>query len=225
MITEDYQENYLSGYIKLYRSTMLKSWFQKSEYVHMWVHILMKANHKKAEGWFKGEPLKLNPGQFITGTHLLSSETGINREKVRRILKCFENDQQITIKSSSKGSLISINNWKTYQMEKASDHHFDQQVTNKRPTSDQQVTTNNNERNKEDIYRGKSTTFQPPTLDAVKQYFSQKNQGSDMAEAFYHFYNSKGWMVGKNKMKKWKSAAAGWLSRNQQENGTQKFNW
>ena len=33
---------------------------------------------------------------------------------------------------------------------------------------------------------------------------------------FVSFYESKGWMVGRNKMKSWKAAAAGWLARDRQ---------
>jgi hypothetical protein len=33
------------------------------------------------------------------------------------------------------------------------------------------------------------------------------------AESFFMYYQSNGWQVGKNKMKCWKSAATGWLSR------------
>ena len=32
-------------------------------------------------------------------------------------------------------------------------------------------------------------------------------------ETFFYFYASKNWMVGKNKMKQWKMALAGWASR------------
>lgn len=34
------------------------------------------------------------------------------------------------------------------------------------------------------------------------------------ARKFVNFYQSKGWMVGKNKMKDWHAAVRGWLARN-----------
>ena len=44
-------------------------------------------------------------------------------------------------------------------------------------------------------------------------------KGSEYVEAekFWNFYDSKNWMVGKNKMKKWQSAASGWISRNKKD--------
>lgn len=38
----------------------------------------------------------------------------------------------------------------------------------------------------------------------------------DEAKKFVNFYASKGWMVGKNKMKDWKRAANGWKQRNEE---------
>lgn len=55
---------------------------------------------------------------------------------------------------------------------------------------------------------GKSR-FTPPTLKEVESYI--KAQGYDMdASRFVDFYQSKGWMVGKNKMKDWEAAVRNW---------------
>lgn len=55
---------------------------------------------------------------------------------------------------------------------------------------------------------GKSR-FTPPTLKEVESYI--KAQGYDMdASRFVDFYQSKGWMVGKNKMKDWQAAVRNW---------------
>jgi hypothetical protein len=51
--------------------------------------------------------------------------------------------------------------------------------------------------------------FVPPTVEEVKGYCLERNNGID-AEAFVAFYDSKGWMIGKNKMKSWKSAVITW---------------
>lgn len=51
--------------------------------------------------------------------------------------------------------------------------------------------------------------FVPPTVEEVKNYCDERNNGID-AEAFVAFYDSKGWMIGKNKMKSWKSAVITW---------------
>ena len=58
--------------------------------------------------------------------------------------------------------------------------------------------------------------FTPPTQQEVGAYFLQKGSTDAVNEGdkFFYFYDSKDWKVGKNKMKSWKSAANGWMSRN-----------
>ena len=55
----------------------------------------------------------------------------------------------------------------------------------------------------------KSTKFIPPTIDEIKAYCDERNSSVD-PESFYSFYESKGWMIGKNKMKNWKMAISTW---------------
>lgn len=59
------------------------------------------------------------------------------------------------------------------------------------------------------IYK-KSSKFQKPTIDEVKEYCSQMNYKVD-AEKFYLYYEQCGWTVGKNKpMKDWKASLRLW---------------
>lgn len=51
--------------------------------------------------------------------------------------------------------------------------------------------------------------FIPPTLEEIQTYVLEKNYNID-SERFFDFYQSKGWMVGKNKMKDWKAAVRNW---------------
>ena len=55
--------------------------------------------------------------------------------------------------------------------------------------------------------------FNKPKLSEVKDYCLERNNNID-AEAFIDFYESKGWMVGKNKMKDWKAAVRTWEKKN-----------
>ena len=51
--------------------------------------------------------------------------------------------------------------------------------------------------------------FTPPTLQEVTDYCSERNNNVD-PQAFIDFYSSKGWMIGKNKMKDWKACVRTW---------------
>ena len=60
---------------------------------------------------------------------------------------------------------------------------------------------------------GKSKRFIPPTLEEVTAYCKERNNGIDPV-AWWNFYNSKNWMVGKNKMTTWRSAIVTWERKN-----------
>lgn len=57
------------------------------------------------------------------------------------------------------------------------------------------------------------TRFVPPTLEQVQEYCEERNNDVD-AQRFHDFYSSKGWMVGKNKMKDWKACVRTWEKNN-----------
>lgn len=70
------------------------------------------------------------------------------------------------------------------------------------------------EKNKEQV---KSRRFKPPSLEECMTNFQEAGSTSDEGEKFFNFYTSKGWMVGKSKMKDWKAAARNWIKRNNDE--------
>ena len=65
--------------------------------------------------------------------------------------------------------------------------------------------------------------FTPPTVAEISQHISDKLQENNIswlpeqitgtAEIIFNFYDSKGWKVGKETMKNWKSCVSGWLGR------------
>lgn len=60
-----------------------------------------------------------------------------------------------------------------------------------------------------DIRAKTAARFSPPTLAQVIEYCNERANNVD-ANKFIDFYSSKGWMVGKNKMKDWKAAVRNW---------------
>lgn len=60
--------------------------------------------------------------------------------------------------------------------------------------------------------------FTPPTVEEVREYCLERKNLVD-PETFINFYESKGWFVGKNKMKDWRACVRTW-ERNR--NSTQK---
>ena len=73
-------------------------------------------------------------------------------------------------------------------------------------------------KNNKEQKRGASR-FTPPTLDQVHAYVKEKNYRGVDCKLFMAHYETTGWMVGKNKMKCWKSAVAKWNMRQKEFSG------
>ena len=137
----------MSGWIKIHRKFLDWQWFGKSEPVHLFIYLLLKANHK--DGQWQGIDIKR--GQLITSFGKISSDTGISLQVVRTLLKKFENTNEIVVKSTNKFTMLTILKYECYQDENESTN---KQLTNNQQTTNKQLTTNKNvKNNKENIYR------------------------------------------------------------------------
>jgi hypothetical protein len=69
---------------------------------------------------------------------------------------------------------------------------------------------------KEKIY--KKEIFVKPTISEIKEYCQERSNGID-AENFFAFYEARGWMIGRNKMKNWKMCMITWEKRSNKKDG------
>jgi len=143
------------GWIKLHRILQDKGYYTDSCFVHLWIHLLLIANHEEKEFMWNGSVMKIKAGQGITGRMKLSKATGINRSKIERILKTLENEQQIEQQATNKYRLITILNWDKHQA-------MDSKVSNKRATSEQQVSTNKKEKKEKNYNKREYLSNIPP---------------------------------------------------------------
>jgi hypothetical protein len=188
----------MSGWIKLHRQITDWEWYDDHNTFRLFIHLLLKANHKERS--YRGTTIEV--GCIMTGRELLSKETGLSVQQIRTCLERLKLTNEITIKSDKQGTIIQVVKYKDYQV-------LTNELTTNQPTSNQQVTTNKND-NKE---KNDNNTFKPPTADDVKSYCLERNNFVN-AETFIDFYESKGWMVGKNKMKDWKACVRTWEKTN-----------
>ncbi len=137
----------MEGFITIHRQLENKGYYKNSQYVHLWLHLLFKANYKKKEVLWNNRIIKLNKGQFITGRDILSQETGIPYWTIERILMCFEKEHQIIQQKTTKFRLITLVNYSKYQ--------------DKSTTKVQQKYTTNNDNNDNNKKEGFSKTKNP----------------------------------------------------------------
>ncbi len=198
------------GWVKTYRSLMDKGYYTDSCAVHLWTHIIFKANHSEREFMWNGSIIKVERGSFVTGRKKLSLETGIEESKIYRLLKMFESEQQIEQRTNNRNSIITVVNYDEYQAS-------EQRMNNGRTTDEQRMNTTKELKhleNEKELKLEKQKRFAPPSLDEVIQLFKEKGSTELEAEKFFYFYESKNWMVGKVKMKSWTASVNSWLARN-----------
>lgn len=165
----------MEGWIKVHRKLLDNPIITKdSDYLSVWIYLLLNATHKEYDTLFKGKRITLQKGQLLTGTISISQKLKINKDKVQRILKSFENDKQIEQQRSNRNRLITMVNWNEYQ---EFDKQNDKQMINKCKTDDKQVITNKNVKNiknDKNIYIPVSEEkFSPDSAKANKHKYGQ----------------------------------------------------
>ena len=93
--------------------------------------------------------------------------------------------------------------------------NHNQTITKPEPNVNVNVNVNDLKKNCSNEQQ-KENRFTPPSVDEVREYAAKNNYSAVDAERFCDFYESKGWFVGKNKMKDWKAAVRNW-NHSQQE--------
>lgn len=161
-----------------------------------------------------------------------------NPKKIQRVIGASDDDLKLLIAKrfilAFESGVIVIKHWRMhnllrkdrynptqYQEEykrletKENGAYTEAVATNWQPLGNQmatQVSIGKDSIGKVNKEEGKTKRFEPPSLEEVTAYITEKGYEVN-AESFISFYESKGWYVGKNKMKNWKAAVANWNQR------------
>ena len=124
------------GWIKIHRQFLDWEWYDDNNTKILFLHLLLKANHKPKK--YRGKLIEI--GQLITGLEVLSNQTGLSIQKIRTAISKLKSTNEITIKTSSKGTVIQIVNYAKYQI-------VTNELTNHQQTNNKPSTTNKNVKN------------------------------------------------------------------------------
>ncbi len=107
------------GFALMYRQIMDCDFYRKdSEAVHLWLHIILKANSKPGVVESDIGEIVLSRGQLMTSRAKLCTETGIEDNKVRALLRSFKSKDMISTESkSNKFSVITVLKYDEFQGE------------------------------------------------------------------------------------------------------------
>jgi hypothetical protein len=133
-----------------------------------------------------------------------------NDNQIKKSMKFLRETLRITTMKEPGGVLITICNYDYYQDPK--NYERTNERTNERTIEEPPYNKNNkNKKEKKEIYkeRKKEKNIIPPSFEMVQNYCTER-KNSVSPKKFMDFYESKGWFVGKNKMKDWQSAIRTW---------------
>lgn len=153
------QESSDLGWIKLYRSLLYSDVFQNEKMLKVFIWCLLKSGHKDKQMRIGKKLVNVKRGQFVFGRAKAAEELGLSQSTVWSYMKELEERKTIKIKSNNKYSLITIENWTSYQVEEEKTNNKvttkKQQNNNKVTTDEQQKDTNKNVKNVKNIYTSK----------------------------------------------------------------------
>lgn len=200
-------------FIKLYKKMLKWEWYDDINTCRLFLHCLLRANWES--GSWHGIDYKA--GQFITSLGTLANETHLTVKQVRTALEHLKRTNEVADFRQGNYRIITIVKWNEYQSKgkPTGKETADQGQTEGRPraTDKEYIRIYKNDKDIKNII--------PPTVEMVKKYCEERGNSVD-PESFVSFYESKGWMIGKNKMKDWQSAVRTWEKSEKREVSPQK---
>jgi hypothetical protein len=195
-IIKDIQENYTTGYVKMFRSVR-KHWvWQDAEKFKWWVDILLEANHKDQKFLLGGKLIECKRGQSVNSLLTWAKRWRTNPSAVRRFMKLLESDAMIVTENVSKTTRLTICNYGSYN-DKRND--YETIVKRKRNDDETMMKTNKNVKNDKNVKKLVGADAPKPTSFKIwseeefkiglKPYL--ETFGRDTLNAFFKYWSEK----------------------------------
>lgn len=155
-------------------------------------------------------------GKFITLLCIQHQKGHLSEKDMLHICGSYDEDVFTKFQKDAQGKFYNIrleeevDKRKAYSESRRNNRKKKEDMNN---TSSSYVEHMENENENEDVNNKKSNRFVKPTIEELSEYMDSINM-NDVSNKFFDFYESKGWMIGKNKMKDWKSAVRTWKPNN-----------
>lgn len=172
-----------------------------------WIDLLLLATWKENKELYRGELVQRQPGEIACSLSWLADRWGWHRHTVKKFIKLLEGDKMVHAAYTTQGTTITIENWVKYQTTVPAESTTQSTTTCQRRAND----VPHHKKVKEEEKKVKNII--PPPRELVSAYAEERSAlGKPRVdpEAFCDFYDSKGWMVGKTKMKDWQAAWRNW---------------
>lgn len=153
-------------YIKLSRKITEWEWYSDINVSRLFIHILISVNWK--DGRFQG--VEIPRGSVATSYNSLASQTGLSVMQVRTAIKKLNLTGEITVKQHPKFSVITVNNYNTYQSDNKVNNTDVTQEQHRCNTDLTTIEEGKKERREEDIYS--FSNEKPKELPSEEQIFT-----------------------------------------------------
>lgn len=121
------------GFVAFPRGLTDWEWYSEPNTARLFFHLLLTANWQEKQ-W---QGITIHPGELVTSQPNLAKQLGLSIRNVRTALEHLQATGYVTVKTGSKYSVLTINN---YNLFIGADRQSDRQVTGDRQASDNNLT-------------------------------------------------------------------------------------
>lgn len=216
MTLNDIDENYVTGYVKLFRSLRNHWLWQDPEKLRWWLDLLLEVNHTYKNVNLKFDIVPCERGQSVHSMLWWSNRWVVDKSTAYRFFKLLEKDGMIKMENLKKTTRITICNYASYNYRR---NEIETSLKRDRNAIETPRNTNNNEKNEKKERRGIGS----PSVSDVVSYFLENGYSEQSAKKAHEYYELANWHDSKgNKVKNWKQKMiAVWFKpeNKQQTNG------
>lgn len=151
-----------------------------------------------------------NGGELTITPPARSICSALQLNTIDDVISCIKKLPNVNVSNETSGCVsykITFRNWLKYQENLSTDRV--RLFRAKKAKNETPKKRREEKRGEETRREKKRYTFIPPTMEEVKAYCEERKNKVEPLK-WYDFYESKGWMIGKNKMKDWKAAVRTW---------------
>ena len=181
------KSEYNGGFIKLYRNLFLWDWWSDIRTFRLWIVILRSVNWQDNE--WQGKTIRR--GSMVTSLEKLSELSQLTIQQTRTALNHLKKTNDITIKSTKNGSVITVVNYDFWQGRlEESTHELTNETTSEltseatnRPTTNKESKTIKKEKNDKNNSGADSTELlEMLTPEELHELYEQFENAYDLID-------------------------------------------
>jgi hypothetical protein len=152
----------MNGWLKLHRQLLYWEWYSCMKTTRVFIHLLLTASWKDAR-W---QGVEIPRGSVFASPETLAVATGLSRQQVRTIITRLKSTSEITTKSTSKGTLITLCNFDNYnsdedEINQRPNQQLNLDLTSDQPAFNQRLTTSKEGKKDKKVRKEEDTPLAP----------------------------------------------------------------